>query len=252
MVFDLQRIRNCNVDLLVASNSEKKWITSLQSLTNDQFLNLCILGGCDYLDSLPKLGLRTAISFVVNALNTKQLIETLTTHPRHAPDNPESYIVDFYNARRGFLYHTVLDRESKKMVLLNPAPETVSIFPLDPSDYIAREGSQKTALPMVRTKETFAKTDSKSSGELSCSGVDEVNMKATVSLGNATDNGLLKLLTCQSSGNSSSNAIDISNSPVPPLKRRRGPMSTGTLHRNAALNSKGRQLTLFDCLSKRV
>lgn len=98
--------------------------------TFDKFRKMCILSGCDYLDSLPGIGLAKACKFfcrteetdmrrallkVPSYLNMRNLVVT------------DEYIENFLKADATFQYMFVFDPFKRKMVRLNKLPEDFDI-----------------------------------------------------------------------------------------------------------------------------
>ena len=66
------------------------------NLTNDQFLDFCILSGCDYCSPPPKLGTVTALKLIKNHSNIQEIIDNTKY------DFPEDYYDKFQMAKNNF------------------------------------------------------------------------------------------------------------------------------------------------------
>jgi len=77
----------------------------------DKFLDFCILCGCDYCPTIPKLGPVTALKLVKKHTSIEDIIETTKF------EFPENYIQLFTNAKENFLlYRDKLDMGTLNMV----------------------------------------------------------------------------------------------------------------------------------------
>lgn len=70
------------------------------NLTNDQFLDFCILSGCDYCSPPPKLGTVTALKLIKNHSNIQEIIDNTKY------DFPEDYYDKFQMAKNNFKLFT--------------------------------------------------------------------------------------------------------------------------------------------------
>ncbi|XP_068917130.1 exonuclease 1 [Tenebrio molitor] len=89
----------------------------------DKFRHMCILSGCDYLDSLPGIGLKKALKFVTMTAETNPAL-FLDKVPRylnmrHLAIN-EEYKENFFIADSTFLHQTVFDPFQKRLIPLTP------------------------------------------------------------------------------------------------------------------------------------
>lgn len=105
----------------------------LSSFTDDMFLDMCILSGCDYLDNIPGIGLQTACSLVMHhgKAGAKNLFKQLAF--QYATVMPAGYPDTFKLARLTFRHQRVFDPRSQKMVCLKPL-DIRSMGVNDPAD----------------------------------------------------------------------------------------------------------------------
>ena len=75
-------------------------ISSLQ-LTNEEFIDLCILCGCDYVDPVPKIGAITAYKLILKYRSIETILENLDTK-KYPLEDPEQYLESVYHARSCF------------------------------------------------------------------------------------------------------------------------------------------------------
>ncbi|KAI8785058.1 exonuclease 1 [Biomphalaria glabrata] len=110
-------------------------VLSMQSgvYTFEKFRQMCILSGCDYLASLPGIGLGKAGKVFKTARQTDltQLLKKLPTYLKMNLTVPEDYIEGFIKAENTFLYQLVYDPLKRKLCPLNPYPPGIKAEDLD-------------------------------------------------------------------------------------------------------------------------
>ena len=84
-----------------------------------QFQSMCILSGCDYLPSLPGVGLKKALKMVSSFGNIEEITGSLLNEkkPKVTQEGAEKYAVEFERALYCFTHHIVFD--PVKRMLLN-------------------------------------------------------------------------------------------------------------------------------------
>eukprot|EP00624_Nannochloropsis_granulata_P006604 evm.model.NODE_49765_length_66778_cov_45.246429.11 len=87
--------------------------------TENMFLDMCLLAGCDYLPNLPGLGIKTAHKLVRQHRTYKKILQALRTMGGKTVIPPE-YIENFARARLTFRHHYVYDLDDKCIVPLTP------------------------------------------------------------------------------------------------------------------------------------
>ncbi|KAG0275956.1 Rad2 nuclease [Linnemannia exigua] len=95
---------------------------SFQDWTLTEIRHMCILAGCDYLPSIPGMGLKTA----QRLLRRYKTYDKVIRHVRMENTSmkiPSGYEMDFRQADLTFLYARVFDPVTKSMVHLNPIPD---------------------------------------------------------------------------------------------------------------------------------
>ncbi|KAF9113701.1 Rad2 nuclease [Mortierella sp. AM989] len=95
---------------------------SFHEWTMTEIRHMCILAGCDYLPSIPGMGLKTAQRLLRRFKTYERIIKHLrmeNTNVKIQADYEEA----FHKADLTFLYARVYDPVSKSMVHLNPVPE---------------------------------------------------------------------------------------------------------------------------------
>ncbi len=88
----------------------------------DAFLRACILGGCDYLDSIRGMGFKTALKYMAASSNLDDVLFLLARENKFAI--PTTYKKDFEKAFLTFKFQTVFDPAKKSLVFLTPIEGT--------------------------------------------------------------------------------------------------------------------------------
>jgi hypothetical protein len=89
--------------------------------THEMFQTLCILSGCDYLNSVAGIGIKRAHLFVNQLHSYDKVIRRLKFEGKVTV--PKNYEREFEMALLTFQHQRVFDREARKLVHLNPLPE---------------------------------------------------------------------------------------------------------------------------------
>ena len=101
------------------------------SMTHEQYRQICILSGCDYLDSLPGIGIKTAIKLMKKYSAIEGIFEHLKcTNTSFSPD----YQSKFWRAEQTFRYQRVFDSKSEKLVYLNEMSFEAILCSSSPTD----------------------------------------------------------------------------------------------------------------------
>ncbi|KAK4685930.1 exonuclease 1, partial [Tremellales sp. Uapishka_1] len=94
---------------------------SMEGWTDTQFRRMAMLSGCDYLDSIPGIGLKTAHRLLRRFKTVEKALQSIRLEGALAI--PPNYIRDFAQAELAFLHQRVFDPETKRMTPLNDFPE---------------------------------------------------------------------------------------------------------------------------------
>ncbi|XP_014665920.1 PREDICTED: exonuclease 1-like [Priapulus caudatus] len=108
--------------------------SSAAQFTFEKFRRMCILSGCDYLDNLPGIGLSKAMKFFKLARNTNLsvILSKVGSYLNMPGLNISSdYINNFIKAEKTFLYQLVFDPVTRRVVPLEPYPDTIDPDDLD-------------------------------------------------------------------------------------------------------------------------
>lgn len=90
---------------------------------------MAILSGCDYLPSLPRMGIKTAHALVAQAKTPTRALLRLKQDSKHKMTS--EYENDFHLAMMTFRHQRVYDVPSRKLMHLNPLPSSVDLTDLD-------------------------------------------------------------------------------------------------------------------------
>jgi exonuclease-1 len=93
---------------------------NLKGWSTGDIRQMCILSGCDYLPSLPGMGLKTAHRLLQKYKTADKVLQFLRFEGKTIV--PADYELDFNRAEFTFLYQRVYDIDSGEMIHLNPVP----------------------------------------------------------------------------------------------------------------------------------
>lgn len=96
---------------------------NLKGWTMSDIRQMCILSGCDYLPSLPGMGLKTAHKLLQKYKTADKVIQFIRFEGKIPV--PADYELDFNRAEFTFLYQRVYDMDSGEMIHLTPLPENL-------------------------------------------------------------------------------------------------------------------------------
>ena len=88
----------------------------------DMFMDMCLLSGCDYVPSIPGLGMKTAHRVVREHRTPKRILEALR---RSKFQLPADFTEAFWQARAAFRHMRVYDPRTRSCVSLTPETEAV-------------------------------------------------------------------------------------------------------------------------------
>jgi len=93
-----------------------------------QFLDVCILAGCDYLSSLPGIGVKKAAKLLAAAKGSVEgVVKALQSDAVVPPGRAAEYLSDFQQARAGFLTHVVYDPPSARAVRFSDSVDLTNL-----------------------------------------------------------------------------------------------------------------------------
>eukprot|EP01083_Nonionella_stella_P100469 283419_1 len=101
-----------------------------------EFIHVCVLSGCDYVDNLRGIGLKMAIKHCTQNRDIEDLLTALMMCKKQQA--PEDYRIQFKRAVLTFRHQTVYDIKSKKQTHLNPLTYSVNLYLNELKQYLAR------------------------------------------------------------------------------------------------------------------
>ena len=91
---------------------------SLRSFTESMFLELCILCGCDYIDSIDKIGPKSAVKFMSKYQEARRVIKHIQVNKPNGARVPSEYLQGFQEALFTFRHMRVWSHTQKQVVHL--------------------------------------------------------------------------------------------------------------------------------------
>ena len=95
----------------------------LTEFTEDMFLFMCILAKCDYLNNIPRVGIKTAIE----AVRVGKTVDAIFAHLQQRFTLPEGYREGFQKALHTFHYQVVFDPVQERQVFLQSPPQSLDL-----------------------------------------------------------------------------------------------------------------------------
>ena len=95
---------------------------SLAGWTQTEFRHMCILSGCDYLENIPSMGLKTAHSYMRRYRDVEKLLRAVQLEGKRKV--PPGYLEAFKRADMTFLHQRVFCPMKERIVMANdPSPQ---------------------------------------------------------------------------------------------------------------------------------
>ncbi|KAL2144710.1 hypothetical protein VTI28DRAFT_8648 [Corynascus sepedonium] len=98
---------------------------SLTAWTDREFRHMAILSGCDYLDGVTNIGLKTAYRLIRKHKTPERIIKMLRFDGKH--QIPDSYLEDFKQAELTFLHQRVFCPKKRDIVFLTEPEPSVNV-----------------------------------------------------------------------------------------------------------------------------
>ncbi|KAL7422078.1 hypothetical protein Q5752_002721 [Cryptotrichosporon argae] len=89
--------------------------------TDTQFRRMAMLSGCDYLPSIPGIGLKTAHRMLRRHKTVDKMLKVIRLEGAHVV--PIDYLQDFAQAELAFIHQRVFEPTERRLVPLRPFPE---------------------------------------------------------------------------------------------------------------------------------
>ncbi|KAI3735613.1 hypothetical protein L6452_15120 [Arctium lappa] len=121
-------------------------VPSFRHFDKELFTGMCVLAGCDFLSSVPGIGIAKAHALVSKYRNLDRVLSTLKYEKGN--QMPEDYFKSFKEAFAVFQHARIYDAESKRLKHLTPLPETLVHYLGEELDFLGPEisSSQATAI----------------------------------------------------------------------------------------------------------
>ena len=98
---------------------------SFVNFTHDMLIRMCVLSGCDYLDSLPGIGIVNAYKIVRDYKSIDSIFDQLEKL-FDSSIMPKNYKKNFIKAELTFKHQRVFDIKNQKLITLNELPNEIS------------------------------------------------------------------------------------------------------------------------------
>ena len=119
-----------------------------ENWTHDDFLGLCAMSGCDFLENVRNVGFKKAHAFVnKNNRCAKTALEMMSKDPKI--DVPEDYIEKWQRAVYTFRHALIYDVKEKKLKHLTPLPEELLGKTSDELDFLGKVFDDKVAIEIA-------------------------------------------------------------------------------------------------------
>jgi len=115
-LFDFDKFKKEN-----NTTKENGWddkLRTLQSLSRDEFINLCVMGGCEYIQSIDRVGLKVVLKNLQKHKTCENVVKDLKASKAFKDRVPDDYIERMKKVRQIFKFQTVYDPRQKKFTPL--------------------------------------------------------------------------------------------------------------------------------------
>lgn len=121
---------------------------SFENWTHDDFLGLCAMSGCDFLENVRNVGFKKAHAFVnKNDRCAKTALEMMSKDPKI--DVPEDYVEKWQRAVYTFRHALIYDVKEKTLKHLTPLPEELLGKTSDELDFLGKVFEDKVAIEIA-------------------------------------------------------------------------------------------------------
>ncbi|CAH9061200.1 unnamed protein product, partial [Cuscuta epithymum] len=123
---------------------------SFTNFTKDLFIGMCVLAGCDFLPSVPGIGITKAYNFVSKYRNLDRVLSILKFEK--GSQVPEDYSKSFKEAVSVFEHARIYDIASKKTRHMEPIPESLMQSLQEELDFLGPEIPHSIATSIAQGK----------------------------------------------------------------------------------------------------
>nr|XP_043627349.1 exonuclease 1 [Erigeron canadensis] len=123
-------------------------VPSFRHFDKELFTGMCVLAGCDFLPSVPGIGIAKAHALVTKYRNLDRVLSVLKYEK--GAQMPEDYFKSFKQAVAVFQHARIYDAASKRLKHLTQLPETLLQYFVEGLDFLGPEisSSQATAIAL--------------------------------------------------------------------------------------------------------
>jgi exonuclease-1 len=118
-------------DAFHARKTTDKNLAVVQGLGRAEFIQACIMGGCEYLPSIQQVGLKVALRLFHKHKALDEVVGSLQKNKAFKDRVPENYLEAVKRVQALFFYQTVFDTRTGELTSLEPMPEQI-LRDLDP------------------------------------------------------------------------------------------------------------------------
>ncbi|KAL1224048.1 Exonuclease 1 [Cardamine amara subsp. amara] len=120
---------------------------SFQNFDQEQFTAMCVLAGCDFLPSVPGVGISRAHAFISKYQSVERVLSVLkTTKGKLVPDD---YSSSFMEAVSVFQHARVYDFDAKKLKHLKPLSQNLLNLPVGELEFLGPDLSPSVAVAIA-------------------------------------------------------------------------------------------------------
>lgn len=117
---DFDAVKTNNQPQQQLEGKDDKFLKQIRSFSPLQFLQMCILSGCDYLSNIQGVGLKTAAKYMYKYQTPELVFFYLRKDKKQVP---EDYVEKFNKAQLTFLHQRVYDLQQSAVRFLSPFPQ---------------------------------------------------------------------------------------------------------------------------------
>eukprot|EP01084_Bolivina_argentea_P258937 436731_1 len=129
-LINMNDIYNYKIDTNITDKKKKTnlclFLKKFWTKDPKEFVQVCVLAGCDYVKNLRGIGIKTAVKYCTENRNIEHLLETLMIDKFNTA--PNDYPIQFKRAVLTFCHQIVYDSDTDKLVHLNPLTPAVNKY----------------------------------------------------------------------------------------------------------------------------